>query len=109
MYEGYFNGTSAACPVAAGLIACLVSQNRDWTWREVRNYLKNGLERQDQTKFYYGRESGSATDPNWADPRSLEGGEAIVIYERPAGGKVDAIKFMSGNGLTVSGPLTIKA
>lgn len=109
MYDGKFGGTSAACPVAAGLIACLVSQNRNWSWREVRNYLKKGLERQRGDHFYYGRESRSANDSNWSDVNSLEGGEGIVIYERPAGGKVDAFNFMSGNGLKVSGPLTIKA
>jgi hypothetical protein len=109
MYDGKFSGTSAACPVATGLIASLLSQNRDWSWREVRNYLKNGLERQRKDHFYYGRESRSANDPNWSDVNSLEGGEGIVIYERPAGGKIDAIRFAYGDGLTISGPLNIKA
>ena len=109
MQDVKFSGTSAACPVAAGLIACLVSQNRDWSWREVRNYLKKGLESQRGDHFYYGRESRSANDSNWSDVNSLEGGDGIVIYERPAGGKVDAFNLMSGTGLKVSGPLTIKA
>ena len=109
MQDVKFSGTSAACPVAAGLIACLVSQNRNWSWREVRNYLKKGLERQRGDHFYYGRESRSANDSNWSDVNSLEGGDGIVIYERPAGGKVDAFNLMSGTGLKVSGPLTIKA
>jgi hypothetical protein len=109
MQDVKFDGTSAACPVAAGLIACLVSQNRDWSWREVRNYLKKGLQRQKTSDFYYGRESVTANDSNWADVNSLEGGEGIVIYELPAAGKVDAIRFMYGDGLSISGPLTIKS
>lgn len=109
MYDGKFGGTSAACPTAAGLIACLMASNRDWTWRNVRNYLKKGLERQRKDHFYYGRESRSANDSNWSDVNSLEGGDGIVIYERPAAGKVDAFNLFSGNGLTVSGSLTIKA
>jgi len=109
MYDGKFGGTSAACPVAAGLIACLVSQNRDWSWREVRNYLKKGLQRQKTSDFYYGRESVTANDSNWVDVNSLEGGEGIVIYELPAAGKVDAIRFMYGDGLSISGPITIKS
>jgi subtilisin family serine protease len=99
MYDGKFGGTSAACPVATGLIACLLSNNRDWSWREVRGYIKKGLQRQKPEHFYYGRESVTANDSNWS----------VVIYELPEGGKVDAVDFFRGNGLTVSGPLTIKA
>jgi hypothetical protein len=109
MQDVKFSGTSAACPVAAGLISCLVSQNRNWTWREVRDYLKKGLQRQNPSQFYYGRESVTANDPNWSDVNSLEGGEGIVIYELPSAGKVDAIRFMYGDGLSISGPLTIKS
>jgi hypothetical protein len=78
-----FGGTSAACPVAAGFIATLVGLNRNWTYRDVRNYIQ-GLEVQPNDRFYYGVESTTATDANWFDYNSLEGGDARVGYQNPA-------------------------
>lgn len=108
-YDGKFGGTSAACPVACGLIACLLSNNRYWTWIEVKNYLKKGLEEQNRQQFFYGRESVTDNDSNWSDVNSLEGGEAKIIYELASSGKIDAFDFLRGNGLSISGPLTVQA
>jgi hypothetical protein len=75
-----FGGTSAACPVAAGFIACLMGLNRNWTYREVRNYFQS-LDVQSSEDFYYGVESTTATSANWTDYNSLEGGDARVGYQ----------------------------
>jgi hypothetical protein len=75
-----FGGTSAACPVAAGFVACLMGLNRDWSYKEVRSYIQS-LDVQSADKFYYGTESTSATDSNWNDYNSLEGGDARVGYQ----------------------------
>ena len=78
-----FGGTSAACPVAAGFISTLVGLNRNWTHEDVKAYLAT-LDVQDPSDFYYGTESVSATDANWLDYNSLEGGEARVGYQNPS-------------------------
>ena len=78
--ECAFSGTSAACPVGAGFIATLVGLNRNWTYADVRTYLQ-GLDTQDSSVFYPGTESTSATDTNWSDYTSLEGGDARVGYQ----------------------------
>jgi hypothetical protein len=78
-----FGGTSAACPVAAGFISTLVGLNRNWTYADVKSYLA-GLDTQDAANFYYGTESTSATDSNWTDYESLEGGDARVGYQDPS-------------------------
>ena len=75
-----FGGTSAACPVAAGFIACLVGLNRNWTYQDVKDYI-NSLDNQTALDFYYGAESDSATDANWLDYNSLEGGTPKVGYQ----------------------------
>lgn len=75
-----FGGTSAACPVAAGFIACLMGLNRNWTYRDVRNYIQS-LNVQSSDRFHYGVESTTATDANWFNYNSLEGGEARVGYQ----------------------------
>lgn len=78
--ETGFSGTSAACPVAAGFVACLVGLNRNWTHQDVKDYV-NSLDNQTTDDFYYGTESTSATTTNWTDYRCLEGGDAKVIYQ----------------------------
>lgn len=75
-----FSGTSAACPVAAGFIACLVGLNRSWTYQDVKNYFQS-LDVQSSDDFYYGVESTTATSANWTDYQSLEGGDARVGYQ----------------------------
>jgi plastocyanin len=78
-----FSGTSAACPVGAGFISTLVGLNRNWTYVDVKSYF-SGLEDQDPSDFYIGTESTSATDSNWSDYNSLEGGPAKVGYQNAA-------------------------
>ena len=75
-----FGGTSAACPVAAGFVACLVGLNRNWTHQDVKDYI-NSLDNQTTDDFYYGTESTSATTTNWTDYRCIEGGDAKVGYQ----------------------------
>jgi hypothetical protein len=75
-----FSGTSAACPVAAGFIACLMGLNRAWTYQDVKNYFQS-LDVQSSDDFYYGVESTTATSTNWTDYNGLEGGDARVGYQ----------------------------
>jgi hypothetical protein len=97
-----FGGTSAACPVAAGFISTLIGLNRNWTYQNVYAYL-NTLDVQDQSNFYYGTESVSATDANWFDYNSLEGGAARVGYQF----NVTQTTFPL-NGLRLKGPITLR-
>lgn len=101
-YDTGFSGTSAACPVSAGLIATVVEWNRDWTWREVKAWLQS-LETQSGTDFYLGSESTTTNTANWLDYESLEGGDPRVLYQ----GTFDA-RFRTGirkisSGLGIKG------
>ena len=40
-YTNSFGGTSSACPGVAGVAALILSVNRDLTWGEVRDVLKD--------------------------------------------------------------------
>tara|TARA_B100000902_G_scaffold150826_1_gene147356 strand:- start:30638 stop:33037 length:2400 start_codon:yes stop_codon:yes gene_type:complete len=100
-----FGGTSAACPVAAGFIATLIGFNREWTYAEVQSYFA-GLDNQDPSDFYTGTESTSATDSNWSDYPSLEGGDAKVGYQKEDAFTQSSFpvrKMQIGNGLTLNG------
>lgn len=78
-YDRSFSGTSAACPVSAGLIATKLQNNRSWTWQDVRNFLQS-LEIQDANQFYQGPTPTTATSFQWSTINSLMGGTRRVIY-----------------------------
>jgi subtilase family serine protease len=76
-----FSGTSAACPVAAGFIATIMQEHREWDWRTLRKYLQTSMLTQNTTRnFHQGKESRFANDSNWAEVESLEGGKSRIIY-----------------------------
>lgn len=110
-YDRKFSGTSSACPVATGLIATKLQYNRDWTWQDVRTWLRNSVGDANTNEFYTGVESTSATSANWSDVNSLEGGRPIVIWDALTGNEPNDISlvpssnviFASGNGLRMRG------
>lgn len=73
-----FGGTSAACPIAAGLIASVVGNNRNWTASDVKSWLNNDVEL--QTNMY---DPAEPTTPNgaWSELNALNGSDARIIYE----------------------------
>lgn len=79
-YDCAFGGTSAACPVTAGFIATVLEHNRDWTWKEIQQWIRD-LDQQNGSDFYEGVESTTPTTANWEDYESLEGGAARVLYQ----------------------------
>jgi hypothetical protein len=103
-YDRKFSGTSSACPVAAGMIATKLQYNRNWTWQDVRNWLKTSVGDADINQFYTGTESITANDLNWADVNSLEGGRPIVIWDALTGNEPQVIEL---NKLLISGQLNL--
>jgi len=74
--DGYMNGTSAACPVAAGLIACAMQQNRTTEAAHMGGYLSNSIPV--DTNCYVGEVPNSADSPNWT---GLHGNMGIPIRQ----------------------------
>ena len=109
-YDDKFSGTSSACPVAAGLIATKLQYNRNWTWQDIRSWLRNTVGDANTNQFYTGVESTSANDSNWSDVNSLEGGRPMVIWDALTGNEPldnpipdGFVTFASGKGLTFRG------
>ena len=42
-YDIDFGGTSSACPTVAGWITTKLQYNRDWTWREIKDWLEKSM------------------------------------------------------------------
>lgn len=100
-YDCRFSGTSAACPVATGMIATKLEQNRNWTWQDVRTWLQS-LPEQSTTRFYQGPDPSTADSVDWADLESLMGGARRVIYTTPQGTTTGTSSgtFTMGSGLS---------
>jgi hypothetical protein len=82
-FDRKFSGTSAACPVACGLIATKLQYNRSWGWKDVRNWLKSSVGPAITNQFYNVAESTTANASTWSDFNSTEGGIARVIWDVP--------------------------
>jgi hypothetical protein len=60
----YFDGTSAATPVAAGFIATLIAYNREWDWRELKKWIKFNIDGQ-QSFLNTSGDPDTVDDSNW--------------------------------------------
>tara|TARA_B100000902_G_scaffold150349_1_gene146902 strand:- start:19 stop:2121 length:2103 start_codon:yes stop_codon:yes gene_type:complete len=119
--DGRFSGTSAACPVAAGMITTKMQYNRDWTWVDVRNWLKGrnqpvgvttvGINTSPQ--FHHGQDTSTAgagdiSGGDWSDTNSLEGAHPAIIWDAPTGNEdgpdeTPNAKTISGQGMKFTG------
>lgn len=107
-----FSGTSAACPIAAGLIGTILEFNRNWSVDDIKTWLAT-LQNQDTTNdFYDGVEDAGATDAGHGDYNKLQGATARVIYQ---GGtyshttKETTTKDVTlGSGISISGTWNIQ-
>ena len=130
-YDNKFSGTSAACPVACGIIATKLEYNRNWGWQDVRNWLRgenqpvgvgSTMARMESNKFHFGVDSNTAGagdqggQSTWSDVNSLEGSLPIVIYDAETGNEpststgspvVEGVKVFSGEGMEITGNFTI--
>ena len=96
-YDKFFNGTSSACPVGAGLFATKMQHNRDWTWSDLKDWLEDEVTNQpSDALFFQGTEATTSSDSNWNSYRNLQGGDRKVLWDA-----------RSGSIYTISGPLDI--
>ncbi len=105
-HDGLFNGTSSACPTAAGMIATVLEINRTWTWQDIRTWLQS-LTLQSTSTFYVGTDPTSATDPAWGDLNSLMGGVPRILYNNISLGEpLTATTAVSQVSLNAYDPVT---
>ena len=95
-YDRKFGGTSSACPTSAGLIATKLQYNRGWVVEDVLAWIESELGNMDSSDMYAGTESSTATDSNWSDDYSLEGGPPRILWDAPSGGEPSESIIMSG-------------
>ena len=75
-----FSGTSAACPVAAGVLATVLQYNRGWTYEDLRSWIETNVEVQTTSNFYDDTRGTTAEGTEWADRNRLQGSDRRVLY-----------------------------
>lgn len=107
--DTYFNGTSAACPVACGFITTVLEHNRDWVWSDVKNYIKNTIEPQTAASMTIGTEPSTATDSDWLDTRLIQGSDPIILYEGVySNTNPNYVRRVRVNNLKMSGNISLR-
>ncbi len=105
-YDCSFNGTSAASPVAAGVLALYLEVNPAATQRELKEWLYHkGSVILDRSKYIDYWTDDTTTD-YWSGAYNLRDAEGRVIYNPYANAGITSVNL--GAGGKVSGPLTIK-
>ena len=100
-----FSGTSAACPVACGIISTWFEVNRTWTYTDVRNHIENNLENQNPNKFYIGTEATDPEGDEWSDRNIIQSSFAKVVYEVPLR---NLRNFRKSGAFKITGGLTVR-
>ena len=100
-----FGGTSSATPVAAGLIATKLGQNRSWTWQDVKTWFINNVSTQSTDDFYNVSEVTQANSSSWLDYNNPQGAALRVLWDAPTSSSspsVGSILEVSAVTFTVS-------
>ena len=100
--DQYMNGTSAASPVTAGLVALHLESVPSATSRDVKNFLN------DQGSAHVGNDLFVTVDPNtgigttsyWFNYFNLRGARRRILRDRSASSTVPSITGIDGANIT---------
>ena len=102
--DRFFNGTSSACPVGAGLFATKLQYKRDWIWSNLKTWLEDKVtDQSSDTDFFQGTEATSSSDSNWSSTRNLQGGSRTILWDALTGSEGTTEFKISGSNLTFTG------
>tara|TARA_B100002019_G_scaffold34035_1_gene28062 strand:+ start:1811 stop:4030 length:2220 start_codon:yes stop_codon:yes gene_type:complete len=102
--DRFFNGTSSACPVGAGLFATKLQYKRDWTWSNLKTWLEDKVtDQSSDTDFFQGTEATSSSDSNWSSTRNLQGGSRTILWDALTGSEGTTEFKITGSNLSFTG------
>jgi len=105
--DRFFNGTSSACPVGAGLFATKLQYERDWIWSNLKAWLENKVtDQSSNSEFFQGTEATTSSSSNWNAVRNLQGGSRTILWDAPSS-ELTAKCELRGSNLLLTGTITI--
>ena len=97
-YDMFFNGTSAASPIVAGVVALYMQSNPSATSYDVHEWIKTHGSKVLDTSQFIDQYPDDTTDDYWRQDFNLRGAEPRIIHDPFANDTAPKI-----NGVTVSG------
>ena len=106
-YDRFFNGTSSACPVGAGLFATKLQYEREWIWSNLKAWLENKVtDQSSDSEFFQGTEATTSSSSNWNSNRNLQGSSRTILWDAPSS-ELTAKCELRGSNLLLTGTITI--
>ena len=97
-YDNNFNGTSAAAPVVAGLIALYMEMNPTATSREVKDWLKKRGSK--LTDAYQDEYTDDTQTTYWTGSYNMRGAEKRILHDETANDTVPKITGVNIKGIS---------
>ena len=97
-YSLTFNGTSAASPVAAGLVALYMEMNPTATSRQVKDWLKSRGTK--LTNTYYDPNTDDTQTVYWTGAYNMRGAEKRILYDETATDTIPKITGVNISGIS---------
>ena len=100
--DNNFNGTSAASPVACGVVALYLQTNPTASSKTVKEWIKRDGSRVIGTSLYLDQYTDDTTTLYWTGQFNMRGAETRIIYNPYANNTVPNVSGIKVSGLTIS-------
>jgi len=105
--DRFFNGTSSACPVGAGLFATKLQYERGWIWSNLKAWLENKVtDQSSDSEFFRGTEATTSSSSNWNAVRNMQGSSRTILWDAPSSESTAKCE-LRGSNLLLTGTFTI--
>ena len=101
-FDNNFNGTSAASPVACGVVALYLQTNPTASSKTVKEWIKRDGSRVIGTSLYLDQYTDDTTTLYWTGQFNMRGAETRIIYNPYANNTVPNVSGIKVSGLTIS-------
>lgn len=101
-FDNNFNGTSAAAPVACGVVCLYMQTNPTASSRIVKEWIKRDGSRVVGTGLYYDQYPDDTTSVYWTGSFNMRGAETRIIYNPFANNTTPTINGLNISGVTIS-------
>lgn len=101
-FDNNFNGTSAASPVACGVVCLYMQTNPTASSKTVKEWIKRDGSRVVGTSLYYDQYTDDTQTTYWTGAFNMRGAETRIIYNPFANNTIPTMSGISISGVNLS-------